>query len=60
MKTKNRFKEFTDDELYMLKRQAIESSFEIVMMDKYEEELVKIHGELLNEIILEIKLRKDI
>ena len=31
----SRFKHFTDYEVYMLSRQCVEASFEIVMMDNY-------------------------
>ena len=48
---------FTDDELYILKRQAIESSYHIVMEDRYSESECKIHNDIMNEIIDEIKYR---
>jgi predicted transposase len=56
--SKGKFAAFTDDELYMLKRQAIESSYNIIMDgEKYNEYKKKMHGELLNQIIEEIRSR---
>ena len=55
----NKFEYFTDNELYILKRQAIESSCKIVMSGKYNEFEGKIHNQLLNEIIDEIKRREN-
>ena len=46
----NKFEHFTDDELYILKRQAIESSCKIVMSGKYNDYEGKIHNQLMNEI----------
>jgi hypothetical protein len=54
----NKFEHFTDDELYILKRQAIESSWEICSCGAYSEYNVKLHGKLMNEIIKEIKRRE--
>lgn len=53
----DKFQYFSDAELYVLKRHAIESSYEIVMTDKYSKDVKKIHGVLMNEIIEEIKRR---
>jgi len=53
----NKFEHFTDDELYILKRQAMESSWEICSCGGYSEYNVKLHGKLMNEIIDEIKRR---
>ena len=53
-----RFNQFSDDELYMLKRQAVESSFNIVMTGKYTDSQVAMHGNLLNEVIQEIEERE--
>ena len=53
-----KWEHFSNDELYMLKRQAIESSYEIVMTEKYNSTEIQIHNKLLNEIIDEIKYRK--
>lgn len=50
---------FTDDELYILKRQAIESSSNIVMSGRYTEYSMNIHNSLMNEIIGEIKSREE-
>lgn len=50
---------FTDEELYVLKRQCIEASFDIVMSGKYTELVKETHERLLNEIILEIKRRSE-
>lgn len=55
--TNNRFKEFSDDEIYMLSRQAIEGSFEIVIGDKYSKEEKQIHSKLINELADERKKR---
>ena len=54
----NKFEHFTDDELYILKRQAIESSWEITCSGGYSEYNVKLHGKIMNEIIDEIKRRE--
>lgn len=54
----NKFNLFTDDELYVLKRQAIESSFEIMMGERYDKDFKKAHGKILNEITNEIVKRK--
>lgn len=54
----NKFEHFTDDELYILKRQAIESSWKICGCGAYSEYKVKLHGKLMNEIIEEIKRRE--
>lgn len=51
------FSKFTADQLELLKRQAIESSFEIMMGGKYSQDEKELHKELLNEIIKEIKNR---
>lgn len=53
-----RFKLFSNDEMYMLKRQAIESSFNIVCEERYSDEEVKIYDALLNEIVDECRLRE--
>lgn len=52
-----RFEHFKIEELYMLKRQAIESSFNIVMEDRYSKFETQIHTDLMNEIIEECKIR---
>lgn len=54
----NKFEHFTDDELHILKRQAIEASWEICSSG-YSEYKVKLHGKLMNEIINEIKRRES-
>lgn len=54
----NKYELFTDDELYMLSRQAIESSYEIVESERYSEEEILLHEKILNEIIEEQKRRK--
>ena len=41
MKT-NRFKDFTDEEIYMMQRTFTEAGFNIVMSDKYSKEQVEI------------------
>jgi len=53
-----KFNLFTDDELYVLKRQAIEGSFNIMMLGGYDKEFKKAHGEMLNGIMGEIVKRK--
>ena len=53
------FEHFTDDELYMLKRQAIESSYDIGCVGDYNTEEKQLHHKLLNAIIDEIKKRDD-
>ena len=53
----NRFDQFSGPELYILSRQAIEASYNIVCETrangekKYSDEEIKIHGELMNELI---------
>jgi len=53
----NKFEHFTDDELYILKRQAIESSWEICSCGSYNEFEIRLHKKLMNEIAEEIKRR---
>ena len=55
-----RFKEFTDDELYVLKRQAVESSWEIIMSGNYAEDLTPIHSKIWNEVLEEISNREAV
>lgn len=55
----NKYEHFTDDELYMLSRQAIESSYEIVESGSYSKEEILLHEKILNEIIEEQKRRKN-
>lgn len=55
----NRLKYFTNDEVYILKRQAKESSFEITMCGRYNEHEVETHTKLLNELIREDSIRSD-
>jgi hypothetical protein len=52
-----RFINFTDDEVYMLSRQSIESSWNIVCEKSYDKEEIKIHTNLMNELIEERKIR---
>lgn len=54
---KNKYELFTDDELYMLLRQALESSYEIVESGRYSKEEILLHDEIINEIIEEQKRR---
>lgn len=56
---KDKYKGFSNEELYMLKRQAIESSNEILTSYFYSEEQKKLHECLLNEIVEEIKEREQ-
>ena len=53
-----RFKEMTDDEVYILLRQAVESSFNIVMSGRYNKYECKLHKDLMNELIDELKKRE--
>ena len=54
----SRFSEFSDSEVYMLKRQAIEASSEIMFGDQnYTKPEIDIHERLLNEIVEELKAR---
>ena len=45
----SRLDQFNDNEIYLLKRMAIESSWTIVMSGKYSKEEIKLHNKLLNE-----------
>ena len=54
----SRFEKFTEDEVYILFRQATESSAEIVLSDNYNKQEIKIHNDLLNELIDELKRRE--
>jgi hypothetical protein len=56
----NKFKEFTDDELYVLKRAFVESSFEFFMGDKYVEGERQHHKDMHNAVVDEIKRRKNV
>lgn len=61
-KMKQRFEQFNDDELYMLKRALIEFQKYIFMIDdaeRYSEEEQKIANDLLNESIENIKYRRE-
>jgi hypothetical protein len=53
----SKYKGFTDNEIYILSRQAIESSYEITMIGKYPEDEQEIHSQLLKELIDERKRR---
>ncbi len=55
----NKFEHFTDDELYILKRQAIESHWEICSCGAYNEFEVRLHEKLMNEIVDEVKRREN-
>lgn len=54
----SRFEKFTENEVYILFRQAMESSAEIVMMGDYNNQEIKIHNNLLNELIDELRRRE--
>lgn len=58
---KRRFAHFSGMELYMLKRQAMESSVNIVLMGdgRYSNEQQRVHENLMNEIITEC-IQRDI
>lgn len=53
----NKYAFFTDDEIYVLSRQAIEASWEITMTGKYNEPEVKLHSRLMNELVDERRRR---
>ena len=53
----NKYEHFSDDELYILKRQAIESSARIVISGTYSENEIITHASLLNGTNDEIKRR---
>ena len=54
----SRFEQFTEDEVYILFRQVMESSAEIVLSGDYNKQEIKIHNDLLNEMIDELKRRE--
>jgi hypothetical protein len=54
----SRFDQFTENEVYILFRQAMEASAEIVMMGNYNKQEIKLHNNLLNEMIDELKRRE--
>ena len=54
----SKFEHFTDNELYILKRQAIESSWEICACGSYNEFEIRLHEKLMNEIAEEVKGRE--
>lgn len=54
----NKFEHFTDDELYILKCQAMVASWEICDCEAYSEYEVKLHEKLMNEIADEVKKRE--
>ena len=53
----NKFCAFTDDELYILTRQAIESSWEIMSSDLYNDKERQMQGTLLNALLDEQRAR---
>lgn len=56
---KRRFLMLSDDEIYILKRALIESSRQIALSGFYDDLEIKMHENLLNEIIDEIKYRDE-
>ena len=54
----SRFEKFTEVEVYILFRQAMGSSAAIVLMGNYNNQEIKIHNDLLNELIDELKRRE--
>ncbi|HBW13806.1 MAG TPA: hypothetical protein DEF30_08325 [Proteiniclasticum sp.] len=52
-----KFSKFENDELYVLKRQAIESSYKIMMSGMYDPAVGETHSALMNEIVKEMKKR---
>ena len=49
----NKYEHFSDDEIYMLSRQSIEASFNIMFNALYGEQEKKIHSNLMNELAME-------
>jgi len=52
-----RFKAFTDNEVYILSRMAMESSFEITCTGNYNKFQAELACDLLNELIKERRIR---
>ena len=52
---RNKYEHFTDNEIYILSRQAIEGSYDIV--SEYPADEIEVHERLLNELIDERKRR---
>lgn len=52
-----RYEDFTNNELYIMNRAFMDSSFKFFMKDGYEPEQKAMHSKLLNEIVDEIKER---
>lgn len=57
---KNKYALFSDNEIYILKRQAMESSYNIVMTGRYNEDEINIHTTLLNELSDEDQKREKL
>jgi hypothetical protein len=57
--TPARFSQLSLDELYVLKRAFLESSYSFFMLGKYEKEEQKIHTALSNEILDNIRAKGD-
>jgi len=55
----NKFERFDDNELYILKRMCIESSFKFFATDNYNDAQLKIHTDLNEMIHKEIDKRND-
>jgi len=55
----NPFRYLTDEQLYMLKRQALESSHNINMTDRYDDDEKEMHYELLGKINEELEKRRE-
>jgi len=53
--SQEKYKNFSDDEIYILHRQAIESSYNIV--SRYEDEQRQVHFNLMHELAVERKER---
>lgn len=51
--TQEKYKHFSDDEIYMLSRQTIESSYNIMFNAIYGEQEKVIHSKLMSEIAIE-------
>lgn len=53
----DRFKNFTDEEIYMMQRTFTEAGADIILSEKYSDKQKKIYEKLYNEIIEEDKFR---
>lgn len=56
----SKFSRFNDEEMYVIKRSLMDSSFKFHMEDTYEDSHRTIHKDLMNEAVEEIKNRKEV